>query len=162
LEFNSDIEFFVAEHIDYRSNDGLYRKCRIALIDGKPYVCHLAISDNWIVHYKSAGMQLSEQKRVEEAAMMESFDRDFAARHWVVFRSIAERLDLDYVILDCGEMRDGRLVLFEVDIGGWIHATDPIDMFPYKPPVMQKAFDAFRTMLADRSGSIVLQRSERL
>ena len=83
----------------------------------------------------------------KEAAMMESFDRDFAVRHCVAFHGIAERLELDYVILDCGEMPDGRLVLFEADIGGWIHATDPVDTFPYKGPVMQKAFDAFRTML---------------
>ena len=147
LAINPDIEFFVADHVDYRNDDGLYRKVRIALIDREPYVCHLAISDDWIVHYVSAGMQLSEHKRVEEAAMMESFDRDFAVRHCVAFHGIAERLELDYVILDCGEMPDGRLVLFEADIGGWIHATDPVDTFPYKGPVMQKAFDAFRTML---------------
>lgn len=39
------------------------------------------------------------------------------------------------------------------DIGGWIHATDPDDVFPYKPPVMQKAFNAFRNMLAMRSSA---------
>ena len=45
------------------------------------------------------------------------------------------------------ETRDGRLLLFEADSRGWIHATDPVDLFPYKPAVMQKAFDGFRTML---------------
>jgi glutathione synthase/RimK-type ligase-like ATP-grasp enzyme len=153
LAINPDARFFVAEYVDYRGDDGLYRKARIALIDGKPYVCHLAISEDWMVHYISAGMHLSELKRAEEAAMMESFDRDFADRHRAAFQGIAERLGLDYVILDCGETRDGRLVLFEADVGGWIHATDPVDIFPYKPPVMQKAFDAFRTMLMNRSAS---------
>jgi hypothetical protein len=82
---------------------------------------------------------------------MESFDQDFAVRHHAAFGTIANRLGLDYVILDCGEKRDGRLLLFEADIGGWIHATDPVDIFPYKQKVMQKAFGAFRTMLVNRS-----------
>jgi hypothetical protein len=28
-----------------------------------------------------------------------------------------------------------------------VHAMDPPDMFPYKPPQMRKVFDAFRAML---------------
>lgn len=151
LDAHPETEFYVSEFIDYRSEDGLYRKSRIALIDGKPYVCHLAISDSWVVHYIPAGMSSSAQKRDEEAAMMENFDHAFAVRRHAVFHAIADRLGLDYVVLDCGETRDGRLLLFEADSGGWIHAVDPVDTFPYKQLVMQKAFDAFRTMLLDRS-----------
>jgi hypothetical protein len=146
-------EFYVAAYVDYRSEDGLFRKFRVALIDGKPYICHLAISEDWIVHYINADMRISARKRAEEAALMGSFDSDFAARHRSAFSAIADRFGLDYVILDCGEMRDGRLVLFEADVGGWIHSTDPADIFPYKPKVMQKAFDAFRNMLAKRMTS---------
>jgi glutathione synthase/RimK-type ligase-like ATP-grasp enzyme len=145
-----DNEFYVSQYVDYCSKDGLFRKARIALIDGSPYICHLAISDDWVVHYIPASMQLNAQKRAEEAAMMEDFDRDFAARHRTALETIAERLGLDYVILDCGEMRDGRLLFFEADTRGWIHATDPVEVFPYKLKIMQKAFDAFRTMLANR------------
>ena len=144
-------EFFVSEYIDYRSNDGLFRKLRIALIDGQPYICHLAISENWVVHYTSSGMLDSEEKRAEEAEMMASFDQDFAERHRLVLKAIAEKLGLDYVILDCGETQDGRLLLFEADTRGWIHATDPVDIFPYKPMVMQKAFNAFKSMLVKHS-----------
>src|SRR5262249_33526639 len=37
-------EFFIAPFVDYRSADGLYRKYRVAIIDGRPYACHMAIS----------------------------------------------------------------------------------------------------------------------
>ena len=141
----------VAPYIDYRSEDGLFRKARIALIDRQPYVCHLAISERWMVHYLSAGMEHSPDKRAEEAAMMENFDQDFALRHRAALAAIADRLGLDYVVLDCGEMPDGRLLLFEADSRGWIHATDSVEIFPYKPRVMQQAFDAFRTMLVNNS-----------
>lgn len=147
LDGSGDNEFYVSEFIDYQSHDGDYRKLRIALIDRKPYICHLAIAENWIVHYIPSGMELSEQKRTEEQVVMESFDHDFAARHRDALFTIADRLDLDYVVIDCAETNDGKLLLFEADPRCWIHATDPIDVFPYKPVIMQKAFDAFRSLL---------------
>ena len=36
--------FFVSQFIDYRSADGLFRKYRVILIDGTPYLCHMAFS----------------------------------------------------------------------------------------------------------------------
>jgi hypothetical protein len=142
-----DTDYHVADYVDYRSDDGRYRKLRIALIDGHPYLCHLAVAEQWMVHYRSAGMDMDADKRAEEARAMASFETDFALRHQPALQTIAIRLGLDYVVLDCSETRDGRLLLFEADSRGWIHATDPVDLFPYKPAVMQKAFDAFRTML---------------
>ncbi len=143
-------EFYISEFIDYQSNDGNYRKFRIALIDRKPFICHLAISESWIAHYLSSEMHLSELKRAEEKSVMESFDNDFAVRHADALFAIADRLKLEYVVIDCSETKEGELLLFEADPGGWIHATDPIESFPYKPAVMQKAFDAFRSLLLKR------------
>jgi len=150
LDEHSEAAYYLSDFIDYRSRDGLFRKYRIALIDGRPYVCHLAVSEHWIVHYRSAGMQHSGEKRLEEAAMMRSFERDFAFRHAAALRAIADGLGLDYVVIDCAESRDGQLLLFEADIRGWIHASDPTELFPYKPRIMQKAFDAFVAMLRHR------------
>lgn len=147
LNASDDEEFFVSFYIDYRSKDGLYRKARIALIDGIPYICHLAISCNWIVHYGSADMTDSASKREEEARFMRDFDTDFALRHRDALRSIADRLKLDYVVIDCAETQDGNLLVFEADNRGWVHATDPIDIFPYKQAPMNKVFAAFRAML---------------
>ncbi|MDD5295942.1 MAG: hypothetical protein PHU46_03420 [Rhodocyclaceae bacterium] len=149
-----DTEFYVAQYVDYRGMDGLFRKLRVALVDGRPYVCHLAISDAWMVHYVSAAMQQYPARRDEEAVMMANFDLDFGSRHGAAFDAIADRLGLDYVVLDCGEMPDGRLLLFEVDTCGWIHATDSVALFPYKRSVMEKAFQAFRAMLLNRVSDI--------
>ena len=150
LESRMEPEFHVADYVDYRGEDGLYRKARITLIDRLPFACHLAIADHWMVHYTSAGMDFSAEKRAEEAAWMENFQQDFGWRHRAALAAIAERLELDYVVLDCAEMPDGRLLLFEVDSCAWIHATDPADIFPYKRKVMRRAFNAFRDMLLNR------------
>lgn len=147
LDHSENDEFYISEFIDYQSHDGGYRKLRIALIDRKPYICHLAISEDWIVHYIPSGMELSEHKRAEEKTVMENFDHDFAARHRDALFAIADRLDLDYVVIDCAETKDGELLLFEADPGCWVHAIDSVEVFPYKPAIMQKAFDAFRSLL---------------
>ena len=62
-----EVAFYVAHYVEYRGADGLFRKYRIVLIDGRPYACHMAISDSWVVHYMSAGMLESAAKREEEA-----------------------------------------------------------------------------------------------
>ncbi len=140
-------EFYISPFIDYRSADGLFRKYRIALIDGRPYACHMAVSQHWMVHYLNAGMTESAAKREEEARFMAAFDDDFAVRHRVALHAIAERVGLTYFAIDCGEAPDGSLLLFEADVAMIVHAMDPPDMFPYKGPQMRKVFAAFAAML---------------
>ena len=148
--------FYVARYVDYRGKDGQFRKYRIVLIDGRPYVCHMAISDNWMVHYLSAGMVESAEKRAEEAQFFANFDDGFARRHRHALRAIAERLELEYVGIDCGETSEGELLIFEVDSGMTVHAMDPVAIFPYKQPQMRKVFRAFRQMLIDTCDRRVL------
>jgi hypothetical protein len=152
LRTRPEDEFYVARYVEYRSPDGQFRKYRIVLIDGRPYACHMAISDHWVVHYISAGMPESGAKRTEEARFFAGFDDGFARRHRDALATIAKRLELEYVGIDCGETPDGELLIFEVDSGMTVHAMDPVDIFPYKRPQMQKVFGAFRRMLMERCG----------
>jgi glutathione synthase/RimK-type ligase-like ATP-grasp enzyme len=140
-------EFYVARFVDYRGNDGLFRKYRIVLIEGRPFICHLGVSEHWMIHYLNAGMAESAEKRAEEARCMENFDQDFALRHQAAFRALNERMGLDYWGFDCGETAEGKLLIFEADVGMMVHAMDPVDLFPYKQPQMRKVFAAFRQML---------------
>ena len=66
LQTRPENVFYVARYVEYRGPDGQFRKYRIVLIDGRPYACHMAISDHWVVHYMSAGMRESAAKRAEE------------------------------------------------------------------------------------------------
>ena len=143
--------FYVSRFVDYRGPDGLFRKSRIVLIHGRPYVCHMAISAHWMIHYLNAGMTESAEKRAEEARFMARFDDEFASRHAAAFHAIHERMGLDYLGIDCGETATGELLIFEVDSNMIVHAMDTAEVFPYKQPQMQKVFAAFRTMLIDAS-----------
>jgi glutathione synthase/RimK-type ligase-like ATP-grasp enzyme len=147
LQDMSNEEFYISRFVDYRSPDGLFRKYRIVLIDGKPFVCHVGISEHWMIHYLNAGMAESAEKRAEEERFMNDFDSQFACKHAEAFRAIYERAGLDYLGIDCGETADGKLLIFEIDSCMIIHAIDPVDVFPYKQPQMNKIFGAFRQML---------------
>ena len=151
LETRPEDAFYVARYVEYRGPDGQFRKYRIVLIDQRPYICHMAISDSWVVHYMSAGMVESAPKRAEEARFFAAFDDDFARCHHDALLSIAQRTELEYVGIDCSETPDGELLIFEVDSGMTVHAMDPVDLFPYKQPQMRKVFRAFRQMLIDAS-----------
>jgi hypothetical protein len=150
LESRSEQRFYISPFIDYSGPDGLFRKQRIAIIDGHPYPGHWATSRHWMVHYLNSGMLENEAWRVEEAAWMRDFDTDYALRHAAAFEALTRKLGLDYFVIDCAETKDGRLLLFEAHVAMILHAMDPADIFPYKAPAMQRLFAAFQTALQRR------------
>ncbi len=139
--------FYITPFIDYKNEDGLFRKYRVVLIAGQPFLCHLAISEQWMIHYLNAGMAENAEKRFEEAKAMTTFNTIFAKKHAVAFQTIYERTELDYVGFDCAEMADGRLLIFEIDSCMIVHALDSADLFPYKQTPMSKLFLAFQQFL---------------
>jgi hypothetical protein len=151
LADHPEAEFFISPYVDYRSPDGLFRKYRIVWVDGRPFPCHMAIADEWKVWYLNAGMADSAARRAEEAAFMTTFDEGFARRHAAALSGAAERLGLEYAGIDCAELPDGRLLVFEGDIALVAHDMDPPEIFPYKGPPMRRLFAAFYEMLKRKS-----------
>jgi hypothetical protein len=156
LSERAEAEFYVTAFVDYSGPDGLFRKLRIVFMEGRPYLAHMAISQHWMVHYLNADMHLSEAKRGEEAAMMAGFD-GFVQRHAEALRAIHQAFPFDYFGIDCAESPDGRLLVFEADVALVVHALDPADIYPYKPPAMKRLFADFIAMLDRRAKAGPLQ-----
>ena len=142
-------DFFLAQFVEYSDLQGRFRKIRVALIDGEPFVGHMAVSSDWMIHYVNAGMYEDRDKRREEARFMDGF-ADFVHRHKVALNAISERMKLEYLVMDCAETPGGDLLLFEIDHVGVVHAMDVETLFPYKNAHIQKAQAAFREMLSRR------------
>ena len=151
LEQEPAESFYVAPFVDYRSSDGWFRKYRIAFVAGQPTLCHMAISDHWMIHYLNAGMTESEWKRSEEADNMLHFSSRFGLRHEDALAAVGQAFDLEYFAIDCGETQDGQLLIFEAGNAMVVHDMDPIDMFPYKTPMMRELFADFQFMLHSHS-----------
>jgi hypothetical protein len=146
-------EFYLSRFIDYRGHDGLHRKLRIALIDGRPFACHMAVAEQWMLHYLNAGMDADPSKRDEEARLFATFDTDFAVRHADALAALCARAGLEYFAIDCAETREGELLIFEADTAMVVHDMDPPALYPYKGPQMQRVFKAFREMLGRHAAS---------
>ena len=74
-------EFFVSRFVDYANGDGLFRKYRIVVVNGRSYACHMAIAERWDIWYLNANMAFSQSKRDEEENFMRTYDSAFALRH---------------------------------------------------------------------------------
>ena len=59
-------------------------------------------------------------------------------------------LPFDVFTIDCSELRDGRLLVFEADTAAIIHMIDPEALYPYKHVQMRRLFAAFEAMLQRR------------
>jgi hypothetical protein len=144
-------EFFVSRFVDYAGDDGLFRKYRVVVVDGRSYACHMAIADRWDIWYLNAGMAFSESKRREEEDFMRTFDSAFAVRHRRALAAMIDRVGLDYFTIDCAENKSGELLIFEADNTAVVHNMDSPELFPYKPPQMRAIFEAFAAMLYRRA-----------
>jgi glutathione synthase/RimK-type ligase-like ATP-grasp enzyme len=151
LEQRREDNFFVSPFMDYSGKDRLFRKYRIAMIDGRPFPVHMAIAEEWKVWYLNADMALNVAHRAEEAKFMQLFDENFGRRHASTLAQLAERVGLDYFLIDCAETSDGALLIFEADHCAIVHDMDPVNVYPYKPGAMKNLFEAFGGMLRRRS-----------
>jgi hypothetical protein len=152
LAADASARFHLSAFTDYRSPDGYFRKYRIAFIDRAPYLCHLAISPHWMVHYLNAGMEADAARRAEEATEFDRFGTGFARRHEAAFAALYAVLPFDYLVIDCAELPDGRLLVFEADTAAIVHNLDPPELYPYKHTPMRALSAAFQAMLARRAG----------
>ena len=106
-------------------------------------------------------MAESAEKRADEARFMANFDSDFAPRHRAAFERLCAKVGLDYFAIDCAELPDGRLLLFEADVAMIVHALDSEVLYPYKKPAMARLFAGFQAALAAAAGDPVRGASSR-
>jgi tetratricopeptide (TPR) repeat protein len=145
-------EFYVSAFVDYRNEDGYYRKYRFVFIDGVSYPVHAAISPRWMIHYYNAPMAETAWMRDEEHAFMRDADAVFRGRAADGLREIAAALPLDYFGIDCSIAPDGRLLLFEASTAMLVHLRDPVDLYPYKAQYVPRIITALERLFDTRLG----------
>jgi tetratricopeptide (TPR) repeat protein len=138
--------FNVSPFVDYRSPDGYYRKYRVFVVDGRPFPYHLAISDEWKVHYHSSLMEQYARMRHEEERFLRNPHSVFGA--WdTVFGEIAAAVGLDYFGVDCALNTDGTVLVFECGANMLAQCQDAPDLFAYKYEHVPRIFAALDDLL---------------
>jgi Flp pilus assembly protein TadD/glutathione synthase/RimK-type ligase-like ATP-grasp enzyme len=142
--------FYLTEFRDYRSSDGFYRKYRFIFVDRQVYAYHLAIMDDWKVHYWRTDMARQEWMKREEEAFLADWTVVFPRGAKETLATLAQRLDLDYGGIDCGLTPNGEIVLFEANAAMLVHLDDDPEDFAYKHRYVPPIRAAVSTMILSR------------
>ena len=143
---------YVSRYIDFRSADSWFRKYRMIFIDRKPYPYHLAISQNWMVHYYTAEMESCPWKLEEEKEFLQHPETVLGSAGMQAIRAIGARLDLDYAGIDFSIMPDGRILVFEANPTMLVHPENISGPLAHKNIYVHRILDAFEDLLV-RSAS---------
>lgn len=150
LDLNAGKEIYATHFVDYRNDDGLFRKYRVIVVDGQPYPFHMAISKRWLVHYYNAVNDDPAMMDREEERFLAEFENVFSPQLRQAFAEMARRLELDFFGVDCSIAPDGSLLLFEVDVGVIVHVMDDPVRHAYKHKYVPRIFEAVRKMIEGR------------
>jgi len=137
---------------DFRSADGHWRKYRFIFVDRQAFPYHLAIGDDWLVHYWRAEMGRHDWKKAEEERFLADWRGVFGARGVAAVDGVARRLDLDYGGMDCALLDDGRVLFFEANACILVHLDEPPRAFPYKHRFVPPIREAFTRLVLERAG----------
>lgn len=143
-------EIYVTQFVDTADAEGLYTKYRVVVVDGRPYPFHLGLSRRWMVHYYNADPGDPERMDRAEERFLTRFEEVMPPAVRAAFAEMHRRLGVDFFGVDCALDREGRLVLFEVDVGVIIHLMDDNDRHAYKHQAVPRIFDALRDLILAR------------
>ncbi len=139
--------------LEARGADGLWRKYRVMMVDGRLYPLHLALSRDWKVHYFTADMAEQADHRAEEAAFLSDMAGVLGPKAMAGLAVIAERLGLDYGGIDFGLTARGEVLLFEANATMVVNPPDPDPRWDYRRAPVQAILAATHAMLTERAAA---------
>jgi hypothetical protein len=108
-------EVMAIEFLDARGADGWVRKYRVMMVGGQLYPLHLAISQQWKIHYFSADMRDRAEHRAEEAKFLADMPGVLGAKAMAALEQLSAAIGLDYGGIDFALNQRGEILLFEAN-----------------------------------------------
>ena len=144
-------KLYAIEYIDVRGDDGKVRKFRVMFIDGHLYPLHLAISNDWKVHYFSADMANVAEHGAEDERFLADMAGVLGTDAMTALGNIAGTLALDYAGIDFALTADRRVVVFETNATMVIVRPDEDERWAYRQAPVERVVHAVHKMLLDRA-----------
>ena len=146
-------ELFAIEYLDARGPDGKARKYRVMIIDGQLFPLHLAISENWKVHYFTSDMADKDSHRQEEARFLRDMPSVLGDKAMRALAGIRDALGLDYAGVDFGLDGAGNLLLFEANATMVIARPGPEPHWTYRHAAVDRILAAVTEMLRAKTAA---------
>ena len=147
-------ELLAIEYLDARGTDGCARKYRVMMVGGRLYPLHLAISQDWKIHYFSADMVDRPDHRAEDARFLADMPGVLGAKAMAALERIRVELGLDYGGIDFGLNQQGEVLLFEANATMIVQQPDEGEHWDYRRPAVERIHAAVRQMLMTSAGMV--------
>jgi glutathione synthase/RimK-type ligase-like ATP-grasp enzyme len=147
-------ELIAMQFLDGSGEDGLVRKYRVLIVDGEFYPVHLAVSNQWKVHYFSAEMAERAERRAEDAAFLADMAGTLGPKVIASLDRIRTTLGLDYGGVDFGLSREGELLLYEANANMAVIRPDASPIWDYRRAAIDRIHAAVHRMLESRAGRL--------
>lgn len=152
-------ELLLMEYLDARGRDGKSRKYRVMMVDGKLYPLHVAISQDWKIHYFSAEMAENANHRAEDGAFLNDMHGVLGERVIAALQNVQRILGLDYAGIDFGLNEKGEVLLFEANATMAVLVPDKGEKWDYRRQPVEIIYKAVWTMLHDRAVESLKRRA---
>ena len=143
-------DYYMIEFVDYRDMDGLYRKFRVAYVNGILYPRHLFRGPHWIVGIKTS--EKTEAAFAEEKDFLENFEARLGNETLANLKGMGAAVGLDYFGMDLSLRPDGSLLLFEAN--GCMDFFSDSGGRPYKKQYIDAIREGVRQMISQFAGSV--------
>jgi tetratricopeptide (TPR) repeat protein len=144
-------ELFKIEYVDTREPSGTFTKYRVMSIGGKLYPLHLAIGENWKVHYFSAAMHERSEYRWREERFLSNMEETLGGQAMAALLNIERALGLDYAGIDFALDAAGNVVLFEANATMAVRYPPNEPMWAYRRPAVEAVVGAVQAMMKKAS-----------
>jgi glutamate/tyrosine decarboxylase-like PLP-dependent enzyme/glutathione synthase/RimK-type ligase-like ATP-grasp enzyme len=141
-----EAEVLAIEYLDARGSDGCARKYRVMMVGGQLYPLHLAISQNWKIHYFSADMVDRAGHRAEEAEFLTNMPGVLGSKAMAALQLVQASLGLDYGGIDFGLNRQGEVLLFEANATMVVEQPNADQRWDYRRAAVERIHDAVRKL----------------
>ena len=120
-------------------------------VGGELYPLHLAISQNWKVHYFSADMDANAGRRVEEERFLTHMRETIGDAAVASLEAIAATLGLDYAGVDFAIDAAGRCVVFEANATMIVPTPQDGEAWTYRRGPIGRIERAIRDLLLEKA-----------
>ena len=130
-------EYYLTEFVDYKSDDGVYRKARLLIINGKIMPRHYMAGASWMVHgnLHEEYMASRNECKKDEIYFLKNYRKMISQDSLESLKTIYEKSGLDYLGFDFAIMPDKSLLIFEINAAQNAFVKLDEQSFPYMKKV---------------------------
>jgi len=108
-------DYYLTQFTDYAENK-TYKKFRLAIVKGEPFIRHVIYSDSWMVHSGSRSFMEKHPEYIQkEKKLIQTFNTKIKPHILPTVQKIYKTIGLDYFGIDCYIDKNHNITVFEIN-----------------------------------------------